>query len=326
MLIGDRGGPRLRGRRVLVTGASGFIGRHLTARLVAGGAEVATLGRTAAGPQPLLPQHVADVGDSEAVMAALVASRPDVVVHLAGHVTGTRDASAVMPTAEANLIGTIHLLTAAVSSGLRPRIVLAGSMEEPDGAVGHAVPQSPYAAAKWASAGYVRMFEALYGLDVVHLRLFMTYGPGPQDERRLVPFVVRALLDGRRPQLSSGTRRVDWVYVGDVVDALVAAVVAERPGATPIDIGSGERESVRALVERIAKMLGRGDLVRFGEVEDRPMECEPQADLTMARLRLGWRPRTPLESGLRAVVAWSRSQARRESLLAWPMAVAALPI
>ncbi len=88
------------------------------------------------------------------------------------------------------------------------------------------VPGSPYAAAKTAVASYGRMFHALYGLPIVHLRVFMVYGPGPQDITKLVPYVTGCLLRGEPPRLSSGTREIDWIYIDDVVEAFVAAAHA----------------------------------------------------------------------------------------------------
>ena len=88
------------------------------------------------------------------------------------------------------------------------------------------------------------MFHALYGLPVINLRTFMTYGPGQRDGSKLIPYVATALLRGESPRLSSGTREVDWIYVGDVVDAYLAAAVADGVEGTSIDIGSGGRSEL----------------------------------------------------------------------------------
>ena len=97
---------------------------------------------------------------------------------------------------------------------------------------------SPYAAAKWAAAGYGRMFHSLYDTPVVILRPFMTYGPG-QASTKLIPAVTLALLRASGPRLSSGRHRSDWVYISDVIEGFVAAATVPGIEGKTIDLGSG---------------------------------------------------------------------------------------
>lgn len=299
------------GRRVLVTGASGFIGARLSAALVATGADVHAVARTAGAARDVR-WRTADLSDPDAAADVVRETAPEVVFHLASHVSGARALDAVLPTVRGNLLSTVNLLTAAAGQGSPPRVVLAGSMEEPDGDGGDApaVPVSPYAAAKAAATGYARMFHALYDLPVVVLRVFMVYGPGPQDEAKVVPYAIRSLLAGEPPRLSSGTRAVDWVYVDDVVAAFVAAADGGAAGALgrTVDVGSGELTTIRSVVERLTEMVGRDVAPHFGALPDRPLEREPRADLGPARDLLGWAPQTPLDEGLARTVAWFRDQ------------------
>ena len=206
----------LRGLTVVVTGASGFIGSRICSSLAAGGASVFGVSRTAGHPQQGDIQWlVGDLTDFETVLGLLEVAKPDAIVHLASKVGGNRGLDWVLPTFTANLVSTVNLLTA-VAQMRRGRFVLAGSMEEPrPGDSG--VPRSPYAASKWAGSGYARMFEALYDVDAVILRIFMTYGPGQLDISKLVPYVVGSLLRNERPALTGGERRADWIFVDDVV-------------------------------------------------------------------------------------------------------------
>jgi UDP-glucose 4-epimerase len=293
----------LAGSRVMVTGATGFIGRALCQRLLNLGAEVHGVSRTAR-PNSISQARwrAADLTDADAALQLLTDVRPDVVFHLAGYVSGDRSLAAVMPTVRGNLLTTTNLLTAACEFG-RPRVVLAGSMEEcgPNG-----VPGSPYAAAKTAAAIYGRMFHALYELPVVHLRVFMVYGPGPQDINKLVPYVIRCLLQAKPPVLSSGTREVDWVYIDDVVDAFVTAAVAPNAAGMTIDVGSGELVTIRTLVEKLARLVGSEAEPQFGALSDRPLEHRRIADLAPGRQLLGWAPKTSLPFGLARTVNWFR--------------------
>ena len=170
---------------------------------------------------------------------------------LASHVAGARQVALVLPTFQANLASTVNLLAATAERG-HGRIVIAGSMEEPE----HPgdVPPRRTPPPSGRSAAYARMFDALFATDVVTLRIFMVYGPGRQDLRKLVPYVSLALMRGEQPRLSSGSRPVDWVYVDDVVDALVAAAAAEGVAGSTIDVGSGVLVPVAEIVERLVEL------------------------------------------------------------------------
>jgi UDP-glucose 4-epimerase len=296
----------LAGSRVMVTGATGFIGTALCKRLVNLGAVVHGVSRTAHRNSTSQTRwRAADLTDAEAAIQLLTDIRPDVVFHLASHVSGDRSYVAVKPTVRDNLLTTTNLLTAACELG-RPQVILAGSMEEYAPGDPNAVPGSPYAASKTAAAMYGRMFHALYDLPVVHLRIFMVYGPGPQDIKKLVPYVTRSLLHEKPPSLSSGLREVDWVYIDDVVDAFVAAAGVPSAAGTTIDVGSGELVTIRTLVEELARLVGSDVELQFGAIADRPLESRRTADLTPAREMLGWKPKTSLPVGLARTVAWFR--------------------
>jgi nucleoside-diphosphate-sugar epimerase len=152
------------------------------------------------------------------------------------------------------------------------------------------------------------MMNAAYGVSVVNLRLFMVYGPGQHDRSKLVPYTITSLLDGRRPSLSGGTRLVDWIYVDDVVDALIAgAACTQGDDGSPIDVGSGALVTIREIVSIIGSELGSPLEPSFDTGRDRPNEMQGSADLTRAAQLLGWAPGTSLTEGLRAAVAWYKS-------------------
>jgi len=135
---------------------------------------------------------------------------PDIIFHLASFVSGRRELEFVLPALRSNFLSTVNLLVCATTLGCR-KVVLTGSLEEPEGDIESAVPApSPYAAAKGAASAYARMFYALYGTSVVTARLFMVYGPGQNDHKKLVPYVTRSLLKNQVAELMSGTREVDW--------------------------------------------------------------------------------------------------------------------
>ena len=289
-------------RTVLVTGAYGFIGQHTCAKLIDAGAEVHAVTRLTRTPIKGLRQtHVVDLGHESDVARLIETVQPDIVFHLASHVNGSRSIEEVGPTFENNLATTVHLLRHVTGTKCQ-RIVLAGSLEESSADV----PSSPYAASKTAATMYARLFHALYRTPITIARLFMVYGPGQQDARKLVPYVSLSLLSGRRPSLSGGVRPVDWVYIDDVVEALLRCAIEPTLSGKTIDVGTGELTTVRRVAERIKELVGGMNGPVFGAVEDRAAEQVRAADPTAAARLLG-RPLVELDAGLRLTVDWFRN-------------------
>ena len=300
----------LSGRRLLVTGATGFIGAQLCRRAVEAGATVHAVSRTFQTSDNDLKWERADLTDETAVRELVRRVQPDLVLHLASEVSGGRDVELVLPMLRANLLAAVNLMVACTEAG-RPRLVLAGSMEEPDMGDPEAVAQSPYAVAKWGQLAYARHFSALHELPVVHLRVFMVYGPGQLDLRKLVPYVTVSLLRGEMPRLTSGAREVDWVYVDDVVEAFLRAAVAPGAEGRSLDIGSGELVSARSLVVRLRELVGGDVEPAFGAIPERALERVRAADPKLAQEAMGWHPRTALDEGLAQTVEFYRSYRER---------------
>jgi UDP-glucose 4-epimerase len=300
----------LSGRRLLVTGASGFIGARLCRRAIEAGAIVHAVSRGTRNEAGDVRWEQGDLTDDTVARDLVRRLQPDLVIHLASEVSGGRDLRLVLPMLRANLLAAVNLMVACAQAGC-PRVVLAGSMEEPDLGDPDAVAQSPYAVAKWAALAYARHFQALHELPVVHLRVFMVYGPGQLDLRKLVPYVTVSLLRGDAPKLTSGARAVDWIYVDDVVDAFLRAAVAPGVEGRSLDIGSGELVTARSLVLRLRELVGGDTEPAFGAVPDRTLERIRAADPAAAAEALDWHPRTPLDEGLARTVAFYRSSLDR---------------
>ncbi|WP_148213503.1 NAD-dependent epimerase/dehydratase family protein [Rhodospirillum centenum] len=304
----------LRGRRVLVIGASGFLGAHLVTRLGRLGAQVWGMSRSPW--RPGLPAEPAgwwpcDASVPERLAEAFAHIRPEIVYHLTSDSRGGREVDLIGESIRNDVIATVNVLVEATRRGV-DRLVLAASLEEPTGEAGEAVPSSPYAAAKWTTAGYARMMAALHGLPVTVLRLMMTYGPG-QKEYKVIPASLLALLRGEPARLGSGLRPVDWVFVDDVTDAFLRAGLAPYTGADSIDIGTGRLVTLRDCLTLAGEMLGRSDLLHFGALPDRPLEMIRAADTGPALERLGWRPTTTLAEGLTRTIGHYREHLERES-------------
>ena len=255
--------PSLTTKRILVTGASGFIGSNLCARLSKDGAEVYAVSRAM---QPFESAAVqvwqADISNYEALRSIFAETKPHIVFHLAGYAQGSRSLEHVVPALVSNLVTTVNLLTIATGIGCE-RIVLAGSQEEPDPGESCAttfIPPSPYAASKSAGSAYARMFRALYRSPVAIPRIFMTYGPGQRDLKKLIPYVILSLLRGETPKMSSGARPLDWVYIDDVVDGLILIASSSHVEGLSIPLGTGVTHTAREAAEKIVADLRTGSV------------------------------------------------------------------
>lgn len=292
--------PRsLSGTKILVTGASGFIGHHLCQRLQQHQVEVFGVSRFLQESNGSIRWMQADVANFDDMQRIVTRVKPDLLFHLAADSSASRSLEAVRSTLQGNLVSTVNLLTLMAEVG--GRVVLAGSLEEPnEGEM--PIASSPYAASKWSSTIYAQMFQQLYDLSIVRARIYMVYGPGQMNFKKLIPYVTQALLGGEAPQLSSGQRLIDWIYVDDVVDGLIAAALSPQDGV--FELGSGTLTSISEIVQRLNQLINPKIQPLFGALPDRPMEQVRAANIADSQAKLNWQPKVSLEEGLARTVNW----------------------
>ena len=317
------------GGRVLVTGADGFMGSHLVERLLADGARVRAFclynSNGARGwldevpPSPSLEVRLGDVRDGRFVEEAC--RDVEVVYHLAALIAIPYSYQAPQSFVETNVTGTLNVLEAARRAGCR-RVVHASTSEVygtaetlPIRETHPLKAQSPYSASKIAADKLCEAYAASYGVPVVVVRPFNTYGPR-QSTRAVLPTILTQLLAGADElKLGSLEPRRDLTYVADTIDGFVRAGTADAlPAGEVVHLGTGEAVSVQELAERAMAVVGhRARLVRDPE-RVRPQESEVMAlvsDPARAAQRLGWRPRTSLDEGLRRTAEWFRTRLDR---------------
>ena len=298
-------------KRVLVTGAGGFVGRHAIAPLVERGYEVHAVRRSQAGPEAGgVVWHAADLLEPGAAESLCARVRPTHLLHLAWYTE-----PGLYWRSRENLRwveASLSLLRAFAAAGGR-RVVGAGTCAEYDWAAAarcdeRSTPVRPatlYGACKAALATIQQAHAAEAGLTQAWGRLFFLYGPD-EHPSRLVASVASALLRGQPASCTSGEQRRDFMHTADAAGAFAALLDSAVEGA--VNIASGESVPVKHVVAVIAEHAGNPGLVRMGA---RPTPEGDPAELGAAveRLRdeVGWRPRRSLEEGLAETVAWWRA-------------------
>lgn len=291
------------GRRVLVTGALGFIGSACVKRLQARGADVLGTGRRDGGAS--YPWRSGDLTDMAFTDRLIGEFQPEVVLHLAGRTNAGQGLDNVRPSLQANAVATVNLLSALGNSTPKARFVYCSSMEEPF----RDYPGfgSPYGLSKWVGTVYARLFRELYDLSTICLRPMFVYGPGKQPADKLMPHMINTLLRGEKLSLKSAGRGMDWVFVDDVADAFVLVGATQATPQGPLDLGSGELRTIGDVASMIAAQLNVSDVQFERQPSDRGQEGSPTADLSTTADVLGWRPATDLAAGVAATVAWYRN-------------------
>jgi nucleoside-diphosphate-sugar epimerase len=305
----------LAGRRVLVTGAAGFLGSHLVPRLIAAGAEVCVLDQPNARRWSILERSDlaatlrADVRSLGQPVHDDVLGDIDVVFHLAA-VGVVGDGGDVRELVAANIDGTMAALL--VAQRLGSRLVYCGSCFEYGAGARWAedampAPTTEYGASKAGGWLLANAFARRTGLEVVSVRPFTMYGP-MEPPGRLVPSVVRHALAGHPIDLTPGDQARDFVYVEDVADAFVAAATTDAAVGGTFNICTGTAATVRHVVHRVLECTGSRSEARFGALSYRSTELTIlSGDPTRAREVLGWRSRVSLDDGLARTIAWFRS-------------------
>jgi UDP-glucose 4-epimerase len=301
----------------LVTGGAGFIGSNLVDALLARGDRVTVVDDLSTGRRRNLDRALengaelveADIRDGAPLSELARRAAPDVVFHLAAQIDVRKSVADPAFDASINVGGTANVLEAARASGC-PRLVFSSTggaiygegdgQELPLREDAPLAPMAPYGQSKFAGEGYLSLYERLYGLSSASLRLGNVYGPrqDPLGEAGVIAIFCGRLLEGGRPTVfGDGRQTRDYIYVGDVVAALIAAAESDATG--PINVGTGRETDVLELIQGLQDL--RPDVpfkpemapARVGEVQ------RISIDPGRARRELGWQAEMDLEQGLR---------------------------
>jgi UDP-glucose 4-epimerase len=303
---------------VVVTGIGGFIGSHVARRFLSEGHAVVGVDDFSTGHRDNVPDSAELVtGDlAEPSTLAALPRQCDVVLHLAGQSSGEVSFDDPVADLRKNVVSTLNLIRYAIERGAR-RIVYASSMSAygtvPDAPVAEdarSTPLSCYGVGKLAAEGYLRVYARQ--LPFVALRMFNVYGPG-QDMQNLRQgmvsiFVAQALSGGRVHVKGSLERFRDFVYIDDVVEAWFRAAVTPAAANHVINVGTGVRTTVGALLQAIRDELPATQWYVEGSTPGD--QSGIYADTTKMRATLGLGATTDLAAGLRRFVDWARARER----------------
>lgn len=306
--------------RTLVTGGAGFIGSNLVDALLARGDEVTVVDDLSTGRRENLEGALAagatlaeaDIRDRPAIEGIAADAKPEVVFHLAAQIDVRKSVADPAFDASINVGGTANVLEAARAGGAR-RVVFTSTggaiYGEGDGQAlplsedAPLAPEAPYGQSKFAGEGYLSLYERLYGLSTIPLRLGNVYGPrqDPLGEAGVIAIFCGKLRAGGRPTVfGDGKQTRDYIYVGDVVAAALAAAGSDATG--PVNIGTGIETDVLELVEALGELGSGGDFSpelappRPGEVQ------RISIDPARAGRELSWKPQMGLKEGLRVTL------------------------
>lgn len=312
------------GRKILVTGAGGFIASHLVESLVQKGATVRAFVRyNSRGDVGLLSQLPKDICDCVQVIAGDLrdltaiqnaAKRMETIFHLGALIAIPYSYQHPAEVVDTNVIGTLNVLLAA--RDMQIRVVHTSTSEVYGSAIyapideAHPLQgQSPYSASKIAADKLAESFYCSYNLPVVTVRPFNTFGPR-QSARAIIPTIISQALTGSELHLGSLDTKRDFTYVLDTVSGFLAAAEATGVDGQTFNLGTGREISVGELVTAIEKIIGRPLTVVQDPERLRPQKSEVVrllSDNRKAQKQLNWIPETTLESGLAQTVAWIHS-------------------
>ncbi len=315
------------GKRVLVTGAGGFIGSHLTERLVELGARACALvhynalgswGWLDHSPRKADIEVLAgDIADQASVRAAVEGT--EVVFHLAALIAIPYSYQAPASYVRTNIEGTLNVLQAARDLKIE-RLVHTSTSEVYGTArfvpITEAHPlqgQSPYSASKIGADKMVEAFHCSFGVPAVTVRPFNTFGPR-QSARAVIPTIITQALTGQTVKLGNLSPTRDLNFVANTVDGFLRTAAEPQAIGQTINLGSGKEISVGNLVQVIARLVGKPIDVQSEEKRLRPENSEVErllADNSRARTLLAWEPKVGLEEGLQRTIAWLRENQGR---------------
>lgn len=317
---------QLRNSSVFITGAGGFIGRHLVKKISALGAKVHLLLKQPPNPAELkawkkewggkasLSFYYADISDRKRISKIVRRVRPERIFHLAGS-SPSSEKSGIRECMETNILGTLNLLESAAKQDLRSFVFastteLYGRNPLPFKEQQKIQPASPYALSKACGEYCCQFFLKCSGVPTIILRISPVYGPTLKEDR----FLMKVFLSAMNPteqelKLTSPSDRRDFIYIEDVVNALLLSSLIPKATGQIINVGNPTAPSLQEIIRFISSLTGKEPRVRWGAVPPSPLlQDHQQSDIRKAKKILGWKPAISMREGLKKMYHWLQSR------------------
>ena len=291
----------------MITGGSGFIGRHLQKRLSDYGAIISIIDKNSEHTNSAKVIQC-DICDYENLKSAIQDISPEIVFHLAAYIDRTSEFNIIRKMIEVNLTGTLNVFESLRDSPSCKSIVIAGTSEEygnnqaPFKENYREDPVSPYSFSKVSTFYLSKMLFNIYKLPIIILRPTLAYGPC-QEETMFIPALIKTLLRNERFMMTPGEQIRDFIYIDDLVDAYIKAGMSERYFGEIFNIGSGRAYKIKDVAHRIASFLKKESLLAVGVKDYRKAEIMSYyADTSKAKSCLNWMPQIDIDEGLKRTV------------------------
>lgn len=312
-----------KGKSVFITGGTGFIGSHLSRRLVNEGAEVSILARKNSSfelisdIQKKVRIYYSEITDINSLLKIFNKTSPKIVFHLAAIVNADLGVVSLKSLINVNLLGTVNMIEASNEVNTVKRCVFIGtsdvygSMGIPFSENCDVNPISTYAVSKASAELFFKYLAREYKIPWVILRPFIVYGDG-QSPNMFIPQLIRSALNGKDFSMTGGEQTRDFLYIDDFVDTCIKAALRKKAEGEIINVASGKEVLLSDVAKKVMSLLDNPINIRFGALPYRENErWRVRADIKKAKRLLGWKPETSLTEGLKKTINWYQDNRER---------------
>ena len=295
-------------RSILITGASGFIGQHLLKQFNKYSDSIVTIQRNKMPVDPAIRQFECDIVNRNDLHSCFAQCDPEIIVHLAGYKERSSNLSGFSEGIHTNVIGSLNIFSEALKKENLESFIVLGTAEEdgnnvcPYKETMRESPVSPYSFSKTCISHMAILFYTLYSLPITVLRPTLAYGPG-QENDMFLPSLISSLHHDQPFMMTAGEQTRDFLYIDDLIDAILRVPQHHLSRGNIINIGSGIPTRILDIAYLVEKLMNKKNLIQLGQIPYRDNEIMNYCvDINNAKKILHWKPRVRLDAGLKKTI------------------------